>query len=106
MNLLRVVSGPNPLGRPGASMRRPRTASPPSAEGGVRGGVRLDLWVFVILETEDWALAERVMHLGRERSGFSQAASRLHQRKTWGPGIEERLDSIGRNLYQMPISQA
>ena len=40
------------------------------------------------------------IHPGRERSGLSRVADRLHRRETREPGIKERLDSIRRNLHQ------
>ena len=47
-------------------------------------GVRLDLWAFVVLETEGLALTDLVYAPGVGTVGLSQAAGRLHQRQTLG----------------------
>lgn len=56
----------------------------------------------IVLETQDLTLTDLAAHLGRELSGLSQAAGRLHQRQTREPGIGERLEHIRRDICKYP----
>ncbi len=56
----------------------------------------------IVLETQGLTLTDLATYLGRELSGLSQAAGRLHRRKTREPGTGERLEHIRRDICKYP----
>ena len=56
----------------------------------------------IVLETQGLTLTDLATHLGRELSGLSQAAGRLHQRKIREPGTGERLERIRKDICKCP----